>query len=125
MKERKLKGRGKGSPSSASTKEIRNRKKLLEQIAWFRNNKKGEKEIGGKETKKRRVNYKRWRNLNEKQTDSPQAVLFVPYTHESKLAKSIRELMQDLKPHTMINLKVVERAGRKLVKYTDQIHGKY
>ena len=34
--------------TAASTREIRSKKKLLEQITWFRNNKKDEKEKGGK-----------------------------------------------------------------------------
>ena len=116
--ERKLKGISKFR-TAASTREKRNRKKLLEQITWFRNNKKGEKENGGKEAIKRREKERKWRHPQEKPTDNPQAVLFVPYTHDSKLAKIIRGIIQDLKPHTMINLKVVERAGRKIV---DSIH---
>ena len=53
---------------------------------------------------------KRWRNQNEKLSDSPQAVLFVPYTNGSGLAKKVRDVVQTLKPCTQIDLKIVERA---------------
>ena len=48
-------------------------------------------------------------------SDSPQAVLFVAHTNGSELAKRIREAIQILKPFSKINLKVVERAGKKII----------
>jgi len=88
----------------------RARKKLTENVTWFRNNRsKTKKELNSNSGKTR------WRHQNEKVTDSPQAVLFVPCTDGSVLAKDIREVIQTLKPFTKIHLKVVERAGRKLI----------
>ena len=45
--------------------------------------------------------------------------MYVPYTHGSQLLKEIRKVVDDLKPYTNINLKIVERSGRKLV---DSLH---
>ena len=44
----------------------------------------------------------------------PKAVLFVQCTEDGGLAKEIRRVVQELKPWTGINLKIVERAGEKL-----------
>ena len=44
----------------------------------------------------------------------PKAVIFVPSTENSTLAKEIRSVITQLKPWTGISLKVVERAGEKL-----------
>ena len=46
---------------------------------------------------------------------TPQAVMFVPFTNKSQLAKEIRKVVDDLRPYTNISLKIVERAGRKIV----------
>ena len=50
----------------------------------------------------------------EKVMSPPKAVIFVPNTYNSMLANEIRGVIQNLRPWTSINLKVVERAGRKL-----------
>ena len=89
---------------------IRTRKKLLENITWFKNNKNKDKDALRKMSKR-----EKWRHPNEKETDSPQAVLFVPCTDGSGLAKELREVVHNLKPYTKINLKIVERAGKKLI----------
>ena len=39
-----------------------------------------------------------WKHPYEKESDSPQAVLFVAYTNGSELAKRIRKAIQILKP---------------------------
>ena len=91
------------------------RKKLAESTTWFKNN----RDKKNQENEKMYNKEKKWRNENEKITDSPQAVLFVPFTNGSGLAKKIRETVQQLKPFTKIHLKVVERAGRKVI---DTLH---
>ena len=98
------------------TTGIRARKKMLENITWFRNNKDKKKDNNDLERENGR---KRWRHQIEKATDSPQAVIFVPCTENSALAKEIREIILKLKPFTSINLKVVERSGKKLI---DTLH---
>ena len=44
----------------------------------------------------------------------PKAVIFVQYTKNSELAGEIKKVIQELRPWTHINLKVVERCGLKL-----------
>ena len=46
--------------------------------------------------------------------EPPKAVLFVPYTVNSELASQIKKVIQDLRPWTRLNIKVVERCGLKL-----------
>ena len=98
---------------AAQTLRQRIRNKLIEKVSWYKP-KKGKVSNEGiqkgfsKKTKER----------SEKKT-TPQAVMYVPYTHGSQLAKEIRKVVEDLKPYTNISLKVVERAGKKIV---DQIH---
>ena len=97
-----------------TTVSIRNRKKLIEKVTWFKNTKRKEKEGKGRQDYQNE-GRNRYRHQLEKITDSPQAVIFVPYTHKSELAKRVREIIQNLKPFTRINLKVVERSGRKVI----------
>ena len=42
------------------------------------------------------------------------AVMFVPYTHGSKLAKELREVEETMEGLTGYRMKIVERGGRKL-----------
>ena len=98
---------------AVDSSDERAKKKLLENTTWFRNKKK--KRQTKEDGRDRKKENGRWRHENENVNDSPQAVLFLPYTHGSELAKRVREAIQILKPFTKINLKVVERAGRKLV----------
>ena len=46
--------------------------------------------------------------------DPPKAVLFVQYTANSELASEVKKIIQELRPWTGLNLKVVERGGQKL-----------
>ena len=50
----------------------------------------------------------------EKIEDPPKAVLFVQYTKNGELASDLRKVVQDLRPWTKLNLKIVERSGQKL-----------
>ena len=82
-------------------------------------NNKNKNKPGWPDLEKGKFKEKGWRNQHEKLSDSPQAVLFVPYTNGSGLAKQIREIIQNLKPYTGINHKIVERAGKKII---DSLH---
>ena len=44
----------------------------------------------------------------------PKSILFVQHKKDSVLAKEIRRIIQELKPWTRLNIKVVERASEKL-----------
>ena len=48
----------------------------------------------------------------EKIEAPPKAILFVPYTVNGDLASKIRQIIQDLRPWTKMNVKVVERGGQ-------------
>ena len=100
-------------------------KKLLEKYQWFK--KKREKEENastsdpkngqnpskiGQKTIKGQIKSDNGHETEDK--DVPKAVIFVPFTVDSKLAKEIRNVIQSLKPWTGIELKVVERAGERL-----------
>ena len=100
-------------------------KKLLEKYQWFK--KKREKEENesnselkngqnpakiGQSIKKGQIKPKN--GLENEDKEVPKAVIFVPFTVDSKLAKEIRNVIQSLKQWTGIELKVVERAGERL-----------
>ena len=51
---------------------------------------------------------------SEKIDSPPKAVLYVQHTVNSELANQLRKTIQDLRPWTQINIKVVERSGQKL-----------
>ena len=54
------------------------------------------------------------KNKNEMQKEHVKAVMFVPYTVGSKLAKKMREAENTMQDMTGYRLKIVERAGTKL-----------
>ena len=114
VKERKKAGKPKFRHSHESVNE-RTRKKLIENTTWFKNTRKRKEES----EKKKKVRKDLWKHPYEKESDSPQAVLFVAYTYGSELVKRIRKAIQILKPFCKINLKVVERAGKKII---DTLH---
>ena len=94
-------------------------KKLLEKLNWFKKTKKtveaenGEVICQNEKTKNRWSHYRRRKepiksldNNNEK-NEPPKAVLFIQSTPNSELSHDIRKVIQDLKPWTGINIKVV------------------
>ena len=128
--ERKLK---KESKYRSGQKSLRTRmeKKLTERYNWFRRRKKigesNEREMKEKRTENENRDRKRHskimknveNGLEKEKTDElledyPKAVLFVPSTPNSELAKCIRNVIVSLKPWTGISVKVVDRAGEKL-----------
>ena len=119
--------------SGQQSLQKREMKKLTEKTTWFRRRKGKEdreltrentKENSRKESDIRKIEV--WHQNQEKNDeieensdqiltpDLPKAVLFVPSTEDSKLAKEIRAVIRELQPWTGISIKVVERAGEKL-----------
>ena len=122
--------------SGQASLRTRMEKKLTEKYNWFRRRKRigendaqNEKKIENREGIEREnvkvrhfrlnrndenvLNYEK-ENTDELLEDYPKAVLFVPSTKNSELAKLIRNVITSLKPWTGISIKVVERAGAKL-----------
>ena len=123
--------------SGIESLQTREHKKLTEKTNWFRRWKGSEERIvEEREQKENRIEMektttekiKEWEielkegndEIEEKEPDEllkielPKAVIFVPSTENSQLAKEIRSVITQLKPWTGISLKVVERAGQKL-----------
>ena len=124
--QRKIKRReedgGEMYKNARSTLPKRCRKKLLEKTNWYKKRKRdseddgekyledGERRGGGrKKIKKERINKQRMDDGNK-----VKAVMFVPYTTNSELAKQLREAEEKLLNLTGYKLKIVERAGTKL-----------
>ena len=101
---------------------------LTENYNWFKSKKvNDETEDNGENVNKLSKQSKcKWNHYRKKSTpiealekvkqkDSPaQAVLFVQYTDNGELASRIRDVVQQLRPWTGINIKIVERVGQKL-----------
>ena len=88
---------------------------MTEKVSWYK-----PKKVDGmnRGIRKNFSNCEERKSKAEKNS-TPQAVLYVPHTYGSQLAKEIREVVNDLRPYTNISLKIVERSGRKLV---DTLH---
>lgn len=107
-----------------STLKSRNRKKLLEKTTWFRQKRKREDEEDDEmhlPARKMRYSSKMQAKSVKQNGDAAaakvpdiKAVMFIPYTTGSKLAKSLREAEEKLGSLTGYRLKVVEKAGDKL-----------
>ena len=119
--------------SGQSSLMKRANEKLLEKYNWFRKNKEEEVSDSDNENEKEEKKcemkkMKKWQHYkrkkekieglkleeDEKKENPPKAVLFVPYTANSVLASEIRETVQQLRPWTRLNIKIVERAGNKI-----------
>ena len=103
-----------------STLKQRNKKKLLEKTTWYRDRVEddGDENV---EMPKSVWKGKGWkkekRDAELKKGDKRvevKAVMFVPFTTGSKLAKEIREAEEKLGGMTGYRLKVVEKSGNKL-----------
>ena len=113
--------------SSASSLKTRVNKKLTEKYDWFRKNRINcEKEAFENSDKKdSNADRNKWHSYRNKKSpisalemeriegekSPPMAVLFIESTINSELATNVRKVIQELKPWTGINVKVVERAG--------------
>ena len=69
-------------------------------------NKKKKKTLNGEEAMKR---------IEEARSDTLEGVMFLPHTENSVLAKRVREKLKMLEGFTRIRLRIVERAGEKLM----------
>ena len=89
----------------------RTKKKLTEKTNWFRKRKK--KEIGnlkiGKKKGQNRAGEKRSHGGEDE--GRAKAVIYVPHTHGSRLAKAMREKENELEKLTGYRVKIVEKAG--------------
>ena len=112
------------------TLEERNRRKLTENVTWFREENEEEedeqkqkrKEAEGAWSQWRKVNKKRKRIQNSIEIDGKKkimSVLFVQHTERSALAKKLREKLETLEKVGNIKIKVVEKTGDKP---TDLLH---
>ena len=102
-----------------STLKSRNKKKLLEKTTWFRERKRSEMEDemqmpARKMRSGERMQKKSIARVAGKMVPEIKAVMFVPYTTGSKLAKSLREAEEKLGSLTGYRLNMVEKAGDKL-----------
>ena len=101
-----------------STLKARNKKKLLEKTTWYREKRKrddeGEEEEMQLPTRKMSRGEKREKIVAGKIAPAIKAVMFVPFTPGSRLAKNLREAEEKLGSLTGYRLKMVEKAGDKL-----------
>ena len=109
--------------SAKSTLAQRCRKKLIEKTTWYKD-KKRKREDDAPPNQNPSHSHKRMRKEGEPRRATPdeepttnkvKGVLFVPYTPGGELAKRMREAEAKLETLTGYKLKVVERAGTKLV----------
>ena len=102
-----------------STLRQRNKKKLLAKTTWFRDKRKREEDAEEDEiqlpARKRRSNeMQKTKKDGGKMQVEVKAVMFVPFTQGSHLAKNLRDAEEKLGSITGFRLKLVERAGDKL-----------
>ena len=110
--------------SAASTLKPRLKKKLLEKTSWYKDKRREGDDIGNDDDDRSDMMRKcmggRVADKKAKQRVSVvKAVMFVPYTHGSRLAKKLREAEMTLEGMTGYRLKIVERGGRRL---EDMLH---
>ena len=95
-------------------------KKLTGKQSWFRNKKKDpleekEKKKENREREKKDEEHTFQKDGNsEKEKKDPKAVVFVPYTPNSALAKELRLVEESMENLTGTRLKIVEKAGIQL-----------
>ena len=114
MENRKRKGQEKYR-TAKSTAKTREKKKLLERENWYKN--KENIEIENKEQERKQQKGRRTKKPGsggEQQNLQIKAVMFVPYTPGSVLAKKLRENEERMGKFTNNKLKIVERAGVKI-----------
>ena len=124
--------------SAKSTLAKRCRKKLLEKANWFKAKRKREDDhqeerkaspkkrirLGHQDRDQEQIQDRNKDNTNSMK-ENVKAVMFVPFTEGSALAKRMREAESNLQEMTGYRLKIVERAGTKLEDILDkQIPGK-
>ena len=98
--------------TARSTLKGREKKKLMQKTNWYKSGGENKDEPTmkmGKRAGNMEKMPKKW-----KKGSTAKAVMFIPYTHGSLLAKKLREQETDMEKLTGYRLKVVERAGTKL-----------
>ena len=116
--ERRKEESGTGSVYRSAAKSLpsRARKKLTGKVDWYRKKEKGKRD---REDQEPPAESKRRRVKPEKEEERIVSVMFVPYTAGSELVKRLRNAENELAKQTGIKIKMVEKAGVKLV---DQLH---
>ena len=102
--------------SAAMTLKPRLKKKLLERTNWYKDRKKDEDEEKGRQSDGRH-GCKGGRVRDDRKIkgrNKIKAVMFIPYTHGSKLAKQLREIEMKMEEITGYRMKIEERGGRRL-----------
>ena len=105
---------GKCYRKAASTLKSRCKKKLTAKTTWYKQKRQKEKAAWDEEDEEE---WKREERLVEKEIQGStkvKAVIFVPQTKGSRLAKSLREKELELEKLSGWRFKIVERAGEKL-----------
>ena len=100
-----------------STLKKRNRKKMTGKTTWFLNKAKDkdEEDQKRKEWREREQDEKMGKDGGKQKTKhDPKAVIFVPYTPNSGLAKELREVGESLLNLSGMKIKIVEKAGVQL-----------
>ena len=99
-----------------STIVKRNLKKLTGKSCWFKNKEKDadEEKEKKKEWKEREKDTKETEILPKKNKKEPKAVLFVPFTPNSILAKNLRAVEESMETLSGTKMKIVEKAGIQL-----------
>ena len=94
----------------------RTRKKLVSRENWYKEEKNEDKEQEPKirTSNSWRTGTKRKREQEQENENKIKAVMFVPYTNGSELAKRLRENEENLNKITKNRIKIVERTGTKL-----------
>ena len=109
--------------TAKETLKPRIKKKLLQKTTWYKTKPRDEKEnniagkIGGDEIRSKRSNLGLKKGRIEKQGNTKskiKAVIFVPFTEGSKLARKMKEAEDNLEKVTGYRFKIVERAGNKI-----------
>jgi hypothetical protein len=105
---------------ASSTLSQRNKKKLLEKTTWYREKRKraeGEEDQEDEmqlPARKKRMGERKKDQKDAGRSVEVKAVMFVPFTAGSKLAKDLRDAEEKLGSMTGYRLKLVEKAGDKL-----------
>ena len=101
------------------TVSLRTRKKLLARESWYKNQEKPEAQETPHASKEaenswKKINNKKGRQEQDKNSEPAKAVMFVPFTNGSELAKKLRENESNIKNITKHKIKIIERTGTKL-----------
>ena len=83
-------------------------------VTWYRNKRKREDDTDVGPIRKRRPGDKSEMQKSTTEEKEVKAIMFVPYTEGSELAKRLRDAENKLQDMTGYKMKIVERSGLKL-----------